>query len=800
MKFSKAMAVLCGAATLLMNTALPIKAAVQDSAYRQLQDYAIFNGSGNLNWCGGDALEVVNARVPIDTAVTCNGAASLRIATTAASDDWSVRLVIRSWMSMDFSQHLAEGFLEFDVKGNAGGEQFQLMLSDYNGETAAVSADTYTKLSTEWQHISVPLSDFAKANPNIDFSDITQLNLRSDGMTDAQKFWITNLIVTSDGYERESPHIKVNQAGFQCASAKYALVSFYPELYSVDAGDVFSVHDAATDETVYTGALTLLSESDARDSGEKVLKADFTAFSASGAYYIAVAGLADSVSFCISDDVYEYALTAAQKYFYYQRQGIALTEEYAGSFARDDLGIDDSAVAFASNSGEVLSAERGWFDAGDSGKYVNTGAGTVSTLLWAYEMYPEQFPDGALHIPESGNGIPDILDEARWELEWILTMQDAQSGGFYPRIQGDAGERTVMDANGCTTDDTACAVAALAEAYMSYQAYDVAFAEQCLAAAERGWAYLMAHPENIASYDVYVVADDVPDRLWAAGALYRANGNASCAEYFAENHTHIQSEFEDSYAYANGWGNNWLTSCWHYLLADSPDATVTAWLEQEITLWRDTLLTKKWEKNIWGVPLHQGNYFRGITFEISSMAMALSVTDDILCMDDSRTVQCAATSLSWILGANPMGLSYVSGIGENSVTTTHSEIYENDGIAEIPDGYLPQGPNYTALKTYSRFAAKCYIDNPNDWVSNEHTIYANAALVYLLADVAQQAEGIRGDVNADGVFSIADVVLLQKWLSAVPETTLAAPQAGDLCNDNVLNVVDLSMMKRMLLE
>jgi len=84
-----------------------------------------------------------------------------------------------------------------------------------------------------------------------------------------------------------------------------------------------------------------------------------------------------------------------------------------------------------------------------------------SDLFWAYEMFPSQFVDGQFNIPESGNGVPDILDEARWELEWMLKMQDKESGGFYPRVQSDNDEniksRIIRDQNGCTTDDTACA-------------------------------------------------------------------------------------------------------------------------------------------------------------------------------------------------------------------------------------------------------------------------------------------------------------------------------------------------------
>jgi len=55
-------------------------------------------------------------------------------------------------------------------------------------------------------------------------------------------------------------------------------------------------------------------------------------------------------------------------------------------------------------------------------------------------MFPSQFVDGQFNIPESGNGVPDILDEARWELEWMLKMQDKESGGFYPRVQSDNDE------------------------------------------------------------------------------------------------------------------------------------------------------------------------------------------------------------------------------------------------------------------------------------------------------------------------------------------------------------------------
>lgn len=770
-----------------------------DTAYRRLLDYAIFNGSGNINWCGGQNLEVTSARIPVDSDVTCDGISSLRVNVTDTSTWWSARLVVRSWMSIDFTPYQSEGFLEFDVKGNVGGERFRIGLADHqNEDSATVPILDYTNLTTDWQHVSIPLSDLAAENPDMDFSDITLLYLQNEGTTDAQKFWITNIEVTSDGLEQESPHIKINQTGFLPDAQKYALVSFYPELYNISDGDTFTVCDAETGTAAYSGRLELLSEFDQRDSGEKVLRADFSDFGAAGSYYIKVNGLDDSVHFSISAFAYDHALTAAQRYFYYQRQGIALKEQYAGEFARGDLGIDDSAVSFASDPTRTISSQKGWFDAGDSGKYVNTGAAAVSALLWAYAMYPECFPDNALKIPESGNGIPDLLDETRWELEWILTMQDDVSGGFYPRIQGDARERMIMDQNGCTTDDTACAAAVLAEAYLAYRNVDADFAQQCLSAAEKGWEFLQNHPDNIVGYDVYVVSDDKPSRLWAAGALYHANQNVSCKSYFEQYYTDLSEKFEDNYAMANRWSDNWQTGYWHYLSAEKQNTAVSEWIADKFGIWREIILSTKWENNIWGVPLHKGNYFRGITAEICNMAMGIAVTDALLEIGDSRSAACAETSLSWLLGTNPMGLSLVSGCGENSIRTIYSQIYESDGIEAVPDGYLPQGPNYTALKNYCRFAAKCYLDSDNDWVTNEHTVYGNAALVYLLAEVSAQNESVIGDVNTDGSFTVSDVVMMQKWL--IHAGSITDPDAGDLCADGVLDGFDLAAMKRKLLK
>ncbi|MGN0630885.1 MAG: glycoside hydrolase, partial [Ruminococcus sp.] len=246
MKIMKQLAALGCALSMLPGITAPVMAEM-DTSYRQLQDYTIFNGNGNINWCGGKNLEVSNARIPVDSSVTCDGVPSLRINVTDTSDQWSVRLVVRNWMSTDFSGYKDEGSLEFDVKGNAGNEKFRIGLADHTDEdVTSVPMDKYVTLTNDWQHVSVPLADLAAENPQVDFSDIELLYLYNDGTTDTQKFWITNIEITSDGLEPETPPIKMNQAGFLTSAEKYALVSFYPELYSISEGDAFSVCDTET--------------------------------------------------------------------------------------------------------------------------------------------------------------------------------------------------------------------------------------------------------------------------------------------------------------------------------------------------------------------------------------------------------------------------------------------------------------------------------------------------------------------------------------------------------------------------
>jgi len=147
----------------------------------------------------------------------------------------------------------------------------------------------------------------------------------------------------------------------------------------------------------------------------------------------------------------------------------------------------------------------GWFDAGDLNKYVPYMEATLFDLLWAYELNPRAFGDDT-NIPESGNGVPDLLDETKWELDWLLKMQDGD-GGVFNRVAGrsydngsgpPSGDTQPRFYTAKTTWATADAAASLAHAARVYGHFDSTFpgyAGRLREAARRAWAYLETQSE-----------------------------------------------------------------------------------------------------------------------------------------------------------------------------------------------------------------------------------------------------------------------------------------------------------------
>ena len=142
------------------------------------------------------------------------------------------------------------------------------------------------------------------------------------------------------------------------------------------------------------------------------------------------------------DDVYKKSL----KGYYFQRCGTALLQPHAGVYYHAACHPGDGFYHSSTGQSGFRLTTGGWHDAGDYGKYVVNSGITVGTLLLAYERFPEKFNQDNLNIPESGNGVPDLLDEVRYELEWLLKMQN-ENGGVYFKITKEQFESFIMPQN-----------------------------------------------------------------------------------------------------------------------------------------------------------------------------------------------------------------------------------------------------------------------------------------------------------------------------------------------------------------
>ncbi|MDQ2086157.1 glycoside hydrolase family 9 protein [Herbivorax sp. ANBcel31] len=823
--------------TLLVPTAVA-DTEVPEEGYRQLQDYQIFKDESHVEgWSGSEygELETVDSTLPVDYEETYNDLPSIRLNVhEPVSGWWWVSLItFRGWNTHDFTQYVENGYLEFNIKGAEGGETFIIGARDkvYSREdlevTLYVDTSDYFDVTDEWQSVKIPLKDIM--DPELGYSPLDSLCLvMEQAHTNTMTVWLNDVKITSPDNEKSYPEIKVNQLGFLNDSEKYALVTGFPEVLTADEGTEFSVIDASDDSVVYEGTLTLVSEFEAIDSGEKILKADFSDFDTSGKYYISVdaEGIDHSLEFEIGDDVFDSLLKDSSRYFYYQRQGIELVEEFAPDYPRDDMTPQDSEAIFMSDDKDAIDVTKGWYDAGDYGKYVNAGATAVSDLFWAYEMFPSQFNDNQFNIPESGNEVPDILDEARWQLEWMLKMQDEETGGFYPRVQSDDDEnitmRIIRDQNGPTTDDTACAAAILAHAYILYNDIDKEFADECYKAAERAWLFLEDNPDNIISPPgPYNVDDDSGNRLWAAASLYRASGKAVYHEYFLDNYQKFSDKFQDEHGYAHTWGDMWLTAYLMYLSSYGVDSDAEDWINTELDLWIDKML-ERYEENPWNNAIIPGNYFWGINMQVLNVPMDAIIASAFRGTYDEDITNFGFGSLNWILGANPLRLSFVSGQGQDSINQIFSNIYNHDGKSGIPNGYLAGGPNAYEGSGLSRFAAKSYTRSAGDWVTNEHTVYWNSPLVFMAAYANEKAAGgniepptveepdpeptpepsfVYGDLDGDGEVSSTDYALLSRHvLHQQVITDSDVLKAADVNGDGVIDSTDAALIKRYVLD
>ena len=257
---------------------------------------------------------------------------------------------------------------------------------------------------------------------------------------------------------------------------------------------------------------------------------------ASGVYYDILASRTQSLANIQRGLMTQSLIKPVGRMFYLQRCGVVLDAARAGVFSHPAC---HTAPARVFHSDTFLQVSGGWHDAGDYGRYVVPACKAVADLLLAFRAAPEAFGDD-WDIPESGNGVADVLDEVRFELEWLLKMQ-RDDGGVYHKVtcayfpditafpQDETADLFIFPVSTAATGDFS---AIMAMAAPLYESIDRTFSKKCLRASVNAYEFLkhskplpFHNPAGVVTGE-YGDESDADERYFAACALYQATGQA----------------------------------------------------------------------------------------------------------------------------------------------------------------------------------------------------------------------------------------------------------------------------------
>jgi endoglucanase len=524
--------------------------------------------------------------------------------------------------------------------------------------------------------------------------------------------------------------------------------SFPKMVYCSSSADSFFVVEASTGSIYYRGPLQFFTNSDPA-TGMMIYRGNFSSLTREGVYYIRTSSNDSSYLFRIYSNIYDNLFRKSLKAFYFQRCGTALSILYAGGYNRSSCHTSDGNFHSSTGQSGFHQSTRGWHDAGDYGKYIVNAGITAGTLLMAYEQFPGGFSADNLNIPESGNGIPDLLDEVKYEIEWFLTMQ-AAGGGIYFKVTPEQFEPFVMPSQATaqrfihrlSTTATGNFIAVLARFSRLYKSYDSTFSNQCLQAAVNAWNYLDAqtgivpaggfhNPPGTVTGE-YGDGNDADERLWAAAELFETTGEAVYKDFFDFSYNIQPVTISTMW-----WGNVMTLAHLTYLFSKQPSAdnNVKTHIHNALSLYCNQLLNKR-NANAFNVSINPGEYSWGSNSTVLNNAVILIYGYEKSGNIDYRNA--ALDQLNYILGVNGTSYSFVTGIGEKRVLHPHHRPSYADGISDPVPGLLAGGPNQylndPVLQQYfnsSTPPALCYIDNWESYASNEVAINWNAPLVFV---------------------------------------------------------------------
>jgi hypothetical protein len=590
-----------------------------------------------------------------------------------------------------------------------------------------------------------------------------------------------NILVDQFGYRPHDPKVAVirnPQIGYDSAQ------KFSPR-------EPYQVRRAGDGAVVFSGALTQWNHGAMEpSSGDSGWWFDFSSVVAPGTYFVFDKGNnVRSPIFRIDQQVYKDVLKAAVRMFFYQRSGFAKQRPYADACWTDEaayLGPDQDTeardITDRGNAGKARNLSGGWFDAGDTNKYVTFAAPAVHQLLTAYEETPGVFTDD-FGIPESGNGIPDVLDEVRWEIGWLKRMQN-RDGSAALKV----GEIVDALADPPSSDRNArfyvpsCSSATIAAAGMFAHASYVFGSFPALAGeaadlrarAVAAWKNYQGLSAKQTACDTGVIRagradwneqDQNAEAVVASIYLYAITDNAEYAGFVAAHYRELRpyrdigwSRYQPEHGeallfYANlpNTDAKMRSTILADKLADVRAGNHVYGFIADDDLYRAFIHDPQYH---WGSNQPRANYgnsnFDAITFKLD--------------VGDSETYRTRAIEqLHYFHGVNPLGMVYLSNMYRYGATHSANQIYhtwfahdtrwsdaKSSECGPAP-GYVPGGPNVNAVRDgvpssvsppAAQPAQKSYRDwnvgwPQSSWAVTEPAIYYQSAYVELVSKFAQ---------------------------------------------------------------
>ncbi|GIG41820.1 glycoside hydrolase family 9 protein [Cellulomonas phragmiteti] len=541
-------------------------------------------------------------------------------------------------------------------------------------------------------------------------------------------------------------------------------------------------------------------------AGVNVHEIEFDEVTTPGTYTLR-ADSATSHPFDIGADLYQQLRYDALNYFYPARSGIAIDGAIMGDEAysraaghvghpgdatpnQGDHAVPCITPAEAQNlygdwtCDYTLDVVGGWYDAGDHGKYVVNGGIAVAQVMSTYErtLYAPTgdaaaLGDGSLDIPldEQDNGVPDPLDEARWELEWMLRMQvpageplagmvhhkvhDVDWTGL-PLLPADSPQERRLHRPSTAATLNLAAVAA--QGARLWEPYDADFAAELLAAARTAYAAAVATPDLIAPppnsdpspgggpYDDTDVSDEF---YWAAAELFLTTGEQEFADAVLASEHHTADIFSAGGMY---WGEVAALGRMGLAVVESQIPGRTA-IRQSVVDGAEVYLARQ-AAQPFGTAYagnDDGVYEWGSNSAVLNNQVVLGTAFDLT--SDQRFADAVVESMDYLLGRNALNLSYVTGYGDVYAENQHSRWFAHsltESLPNPPAGSVAGGPNsdvgtwdpvISGLYGPDRMCAPqlCYVDHIQSWSTNEITVNWNSALSWVASFVADQQAGDR---------------------------------------------------------